>query len=366
MIDNLDMFQNMVDNGSISPSSLNMNSEQQLNNFNLWLAQLTESIEQEGEGGGGNTGEMGIPHQQQQQQEQQQQQQQEITNYADMLLQFNSNTLPIQDDNLYPTSAPQNIVEEDLYVRSHPMSQQPQLQSMDYNNPSKLYGDCTMNSYNYTNMAPITMDMPHMNGLRHHYTNVPGIVSNNSAFFTPDLRTSQNLHSSKDSVKYKPKNGQEKEERAAEAFKPIEPLPIETKKNVTTMMNVFTSVDGDNANKKQQSSSRSASSADETAKQSLAKKSSVNKDVLELLVSDMSDLTIQKVEEKAEEDISLYPTTVTADATSANEKLSKIEKHQKLLKQLSKWVNKNRAENPPQSTNTAISSRKQPSSVQVQ
>jgi hypothetical protein len=340
MIDNLDMFQSMVDNGSISPSSLNMNSEQQLNNFNFWLAQLTESIEQEG-GGGSNTGELLVP--------------QQSSNYADMLLQFNSNALPIQDDNLYPTSQ-QNNVEEDLYVRSHPMSQQT---AVDYNNnnQSKLYGgDYLMDSHNYTNLTPnMTMDMPHMSGLRHHYTNVPGIVSNNGAFFTPDLRTSQNLHSSKDSVKYKPKSGQEKEEKAAEAFKPIKPTLIETKKNVTTMMNVFTSADGCSSKK------LSVSSADETAKQSPAKKSPVNKDVLELLVSDMSELTIKKIEQKPKQDKPLYPTT----ATVSNDKLSKVEKHQKLLKQLSEWVNKNYAKNQPQST-TTIASRKQPSSVQVQ
>jgi hypothetical protein len=322
MMDNLDMFQTMVDNGSISPNSLNMNTEQQLNNFNLWLAQLTESIEQEG-----GAGELLVP----QQSQQPQQPQQQTTNYADMLLQFNSNALPIQDDSLYPTTT-QNV-EQDLYVRSHPMAQQPQL---DYNNPPKLYGDYMMD---YT--MP-TMSIP-TSGLRHHYTNVPGILNNN-AFFTPDLRTSQNLHSAKDSVKYKPKNGQEKEEKAAEAFKPVKPTLIETKKQVTTMMNVFTSVDG-TTNKKPSS----VSSADST-KQSPAKKSPVNKDVLELLVSDMSELTIKKVEE--EED--LYP-------TATSEKLSKMEKHQKLLKQLSEWVNKNYAKNQRQSTTL-----KQPSSVQVQ
>jgi hypothetical protein len=121
------------------------------------------------------------------------------------------------------------------------------------------------------------------------------------------------------------------------------------------MMNVFTSADGCSSKK------LSVSSADETAKQSPAKKSPVNKDVLELLVSDMSELTIKKIEQKPKQDKPLYPTT----ATVSNDKLSKVEKHQKLLKQLSEWVNKNYAKNQPQST-TTIASRKQPSSVQVQ
>ncbi|KAF1805197.1 hypothetical protein FB192DRAFT_1274748 [Mucor lusitanicus] len=336
MMNNLDMFQNLVDNGSISPNSLNMNNEEQLNNFNLWLAQLTESIE------GGAT-----PQQ---------------TNYADMLLQFNAN-LPMSDTSLYPTAS---NPEQDMYVRSQPLMQ---TSTLDYNpsTPSKLYGDYSMpmmdttsTTYNYATELP----PPQMNGMRHHYANVPGIVNNNN-YFTPDLRTTQNLGSSKDGVKYKPKSpvdAESKEEKAAEAFKPVKPdTLIESKKNVTTMMNVFASAADDSSPKKPSSSSSSSSSvaSSETNKQpqqSRAKKSPVSKDVLDLLVSDMSDLAIEKEAQTTQRE--LYP---AADR-------SKLEKHQQLLKNLSQWVNKNFKDQQQQKQQKSVGtiSSPSPSSVQVQ
>lgn len=349
MMNNLDMFQNLVDNGSISPNSLNMNNEEQLNNFNLWLAQLTESIE--GGVGAPNATNASYDYSAVQQQQPQQQPPQQ-TNYADMLLQFNAN-LPMNDTSLYPT-ANTNNPEEDMYVRSQPIMQS---STLDYNptTPSKLYGDynvpmmdTTTATYNYSN------DLPQMNGMRHHYANVPGIVNNNN-YFTPDLRTTQNLGSSKDDVKYKksPVDAESKEEKVAEAFKPVKPTLIESKKNVTTMMNVFASVDDINT-KKPSSPSSVASSVhdDETDKQqSRAKKSPVSKDVLDLLVSDMSDLAIEK--KQAQDKELLYPTTDK----------SKFEKHQQLLRKLSQWVNKNYKDQ--QQTDVDISSSS-PSSVQVQ
>lgn len=337
MIDNLDMFQNLVDNGSIGPTSLNMNTAEQLNNFNVWLAQLTDSLDSE----------------QQQQQQSYDYVQPANTSYADMLLQFNSPTNNINNNDLYPTN-----VEEDMYVRSQPiMHHQQQQQTVDYNpsTPTKLYGEFNMppmvdnlNQFGYpSNISDV---VPQMNGMRHHYSNVPGIVSN-SGFFTPDLRTTQNLGSSKDDIKYKknPINGQEKEEKATEAFKPIKPTFHESKKNVTTMMNVFASVDGANNNKK------SATSIDET-KQSLAKKSAVSKNILDLLVSDMSDLAIEKRRKDDDED-SLYPDSPSTKKSSKEA----VEKHRKLLKQLSQWVNQNYSEKkePVQHINSS-------SSVQVQ
>lgn len=350
MIDSLDLFQNLVDNGSISPNSLNMNNAEQLNNFNVWLAQLTESIDQSDQQANtsldyvqpappANT---------------------TATNYSEMLLQFNSNNSNSNSNNdLYPV----NNVEEDMYVRSQPISQLQQ-QHLDFNTstPSKLYGDFnmppmmdTLSQFGYPN----TTSVPQMNGLRHHYANVPGIVSNGN-FFTPDLRSAQNLGSSKDDVKYKKKNpinSQEKEEKAAEAFKPIKPSFHESKKNVTTMMNVFTSVDGGSNGKK--------STLDET-KQSPAKKST--KDILDLLVSDMSELNIEKNkqpeekdddEKEEKEEASLYPTSNTTTRTNVN-----IEKHKKLLKQLSQWVNQNYSEKKDNNHHTEhITSS--PSSVQV-
>lgn len=342
MMDSLDMFQNLVDNGSISPNSLSLNNDEQLNNFNVWLAQLTESIENEQPNNNSNNYTQPTPN--------------AATNYSEMLLQFNSNTLPVDNNNsnnnnndLYPTS-----IEEDMYVRSNPVIQ-PQQPTVDFNpsTPTKLYGEFnmppmmdTLNQFGYP--TNVTEAVPQMSGLRHHYSNVPGIVSNGN-FFTPDLRSAQNLGSSKDNVKYKksPTNSQEKEEKTADAFKPIKPTYHESKKNVTTMMNVFASVDGSNGKK-----STPTSPIDET-KQSPAKKST--KDILDLLVSDMSDLTIKKEEqvEDEEKDESLYPTSPTTT----------IEKHKKLLKQLSQWVNKNYSDKNNQAERITSSSSP---SVQVQ
>ena len=334
MMDSLDLFQNLVDNGSISPNSLNMSSEDQLNNFNVWLAQLTESIDQEQQPPsiGYNQVSPTVPM---------------TNNYSEMLLQFNSSNLPVNSANdLYPTT---HNPEEDLYVRSQPIIQQQQT-NVDYT--SKLYGDFAMppmmdnlNQYSY----PITTDVappPHMNGLRQHYVNVPGLVSNNN-YFAPELRSAQKLGSSKDNVQYKknPNHSQEKEEKAAESFKPIKPSYHESKKNVATMMNVFASADSNPTKKSVE------------LKQSPAKKST--KDILDLLVSDMSDLAIEKREKDTtfkEEETSLYPTSSSVEMVH--------EKHKKLLVKLSQWVNQNYTgkNNQPKNHITSSSSP----SVQVQ
>ncbi|CEP16258.1 hypothetical protein [Parasitella parasitica] len=345
MMNSLDMFQNMVDNGSISPNSLSLSNEEQLNNFNLWLAQLTESIE----GGVAASTTAATTNASSYDYSAVQPQQPQQTNYADMLLQFNGN-LPLNDTSLYPAANPSNP-EQDMYVRSQPIVQS---SSMDYNptTPSKLYGDYSLpkmgpaaTNYSYSN------DLPQMNGMRHHYVNVPGIVNNNN-YFTPDLRTAHNLGSSKDHVKYKepPVDAESKEEKAAEAFKPVKPTCVESKKNVTTMMNVFAGVD-DVSTKK---ASAAAAADDETNKQqSRAKKSPVGKDVLDLLVSDLSDLAIEKEDQASKTNKLLYP---TADK-------SKLEKHQQLLRQLSQWVNKNyKDQHKPVDISSPSSS---PSSVQV-
>ncbi|KAG1174847.1 hypothetical protein G6F70_004509 [Rhizopus microsporus] len=288
MMNNLDMLQALVDNGSICPSSLNISSQEQLNNFNLWLSQLTEQIQS--------------PYSEQQ--KQQQEQLQQHNQYADVLLQFNE-----PQDVIYP--------EQDLYVRSYPSIQSADLatqqvfnqqEQLQYDN--QLYNDYPVMDNNYSQYS-YTPDLK-MNGQRHHYTAVPGMASN---LFTPDIRTTCNLRSTKEDVKYKTPTTHAKEEKVAEAFKPTI-VTHETKKNVTTMMNVFSSTLSVNDKKVMQTK-------EETAEPSAKKTSSVSKDVLDLLVSDMSDLSIEKKKESS----ILYPS------------LDKIEKHQKLLRQLSEWAN---------------------------
>ncbi|CAO3667433.1 unnamed protein product [Rhizopus stolonifer] len=279
MMNNLDVLQTLVDNGSICPSSLDINNQEQLNNFNVWLSQITDQIEN--------------PYNQQQ----------HTTNNnsaADVLLQFNQ-----PQETLYP--------EQDLYVRSYPMmpssdelTQQVFMQEEQLNYDTKLYGDYPMMDNQYP-----TTNIPQMNGQRYHYSNAPAL--NNTNMFAPDIRTAYNLGSSKEDVKYKNPDSHAKEKKIAETFKPTI-VTHETKKNVTTMMNVFSSTSSIHDKVTQKPT--------ETSAPPIAKKTSstVSKDVLDLLVSDMSELSVEKKD-------AAYPS------------LNKIEKHQKLLKQLSQWAN---------------------------
>ncbi|KAI9480905.1 MAG: hypothetical protein EXX96DRAFT_564660 [Benjaminiella poitrasii] len=313
MINNLDMLQGFVDNGSINPNSLNMNTEVQLNNFNLWLSQLTESIHQD----------QPMYDYSNSIQSQQQQQQQQQPTYTDMLLQFDSNTL-LNNNDLYLSNAAQQ--QDNMYVRSYPVSQQPIAVAHNINTSSKPYSDDLSSTNDDTGYY-----YPHMNGLRQHYTAVPDIISNGN-LFTPDLRTAQNLFSSKESIKYKTN----KEDKTSSS------------RNINGNDN------------------KSTHSADnEMTKQSLAKKSPISKDVLDLLVSDMSqlDLTAKENMKKKEP---LYPTaadntstTVRASSSVGN---SKKQKHQQLLQQLSQWVNESYAKQQHQIT----SNKNDIPSVQVQ
>jgi hypothetical protein len=143
--------------------------------------------------------------------------------------------------------------------------------------------------------------VPQMNGVRHHYMNMPGIASNDM-YNMPDIMTSHNLGSSKDDVTYKKSSDEE------ETLKPTKSLPVEDKRNLTKLMNVMSSKD--------HVPRREVTPAKED-------NTSISKNVMDLLVSDMTDLNINKKES------SLYPTIPK----------EKIQKHQKLLRQLSVWVN---------------------------
>jgi hypothetical protein len=250
MMDSLDIFQNMMDMGTLNEASFQMNNQEQLNNFNLWLSQLTENMEQ------------------QQQSYAQPQPQPDISMYSDMFMQFNTNMMPVNDA-LYPAN---NTMENDLYVRSNPMV-----------NPNPGY------------------NVPQMNGVRHHYMSMPGLASNDM-YLAPDIITSHYLGSSEDNVKYKKSTAAVDEE---ETVKPTKSLPAEEKRNVTKLMNVMSSKDGVKAKK-----------------EITEKKPSINKSVMDLLVSDMSDMNINKEQP-------LYPTVSK----------EKLQQHQKLLQQLRKWAN---------------------------
>ncbi|KAI9281803.1 hypothetical protein BY458DRAFT_486677 [Sporodiniella umbellata] len=289
MMNNLDVLQTLVDNGSICPSSLDINGQEQLNNFNIWLSQISEHIE--------NPYNQSSP----------------VANHnnnpADVLLQFNQ-----PQDALYP--------EQDLYVRSYPtmppsdeLVHQVFMQEDQLNYDTELFNDYPMMD---SSQYPSATHISQMNGQRYHYSNVPGLNSS-THMFTPDIRTAYNLGSTKEDVKYKNPDTHAKENKVAETFKPTM-VTHETKKNVTTMMNVFSST---------------ASVHDKVTQKPIeapaphvAKKTSspVSKDVLDLLVSDMSELSVEKKE-------AAYPS------------LDKIERHQKLLKKLSLWANESMKQN---------------------
>ncbi|KAI7906627.1 uncharacterized protein BX663DRAFT_497139 [Cokeromyces recurvatus] len=300
MMNNLDMLQYLVDNGSINQDSFNMDTEEQLNKFNLWLSQITKNIPD------------------QSMYEYSHMQQQPIstaTNYTNMLLQFDSNTiLPNNNDLLYPITTTNNQ-QEDMYVRSYPINQQPTIPTQTFPTPpppEKLYSD---------NLNQLNNYYPHMNGLRQHYAIVPDIIPNQN-LFTPDLQRNQNLFSSRENIKYK-------------------------KTSDNSSLNKGTCALHDESIKKQ----------------SPAKKSPINNNILDLLVSDMTDLTILEGEkEKRKKEKTLYPTTRIDSKDN-----SKQQRHRILLQQLSQWINENYAKKQRNTTSFASSSSSTTtSSVQVQ
>ncbi|ORY93079.1 hypothetical protein BCR43DRAFT_477997 [Syncephalastrum racemosum] len=422
----LNMLENMVSTGAISPQdlSLGINNEQQLADINAWLARLSGSIPPSG---------FEDPK-------------------PDMMYNSQPNYMPAPAAAVDPSmtgNSPYTDVmlqsygneaaqlgypampEQDLYVRSQPMM------NHGYNSQPNMYANVqpdfgainnTMAQYDY-GMQPVPqqiqqqteqqymqpMDMG-TTGLRHHYTPVPDVAS---GYFQPELRTAMNYTSSNSkgqrrSAAY-PSEGAQTATQTAESVTPTKASATthESKKEMATLANVFASssstADGsqklktndkstteDNSSGGSSSScSRSTDADDENSKQQdkpskeRPASKSLTKDVMDLLVSDLSDLTLQQQKQqdacKASTQ-SLYPdsaattqnkqpkkkadttaTTTTAtttnNASSAPSSANVSERHRQLLQQLGKWVNESYARNQQGQKYTSATS---PSSVPVQ
>ncbi|KAI8881941.1 hypothetical protein K501DRAFT_252211 [Backusella circina FSU 941] len=284
MINNLDVLENLINIENINAESLKIKNDQQLEDFNIWLNQLTETIDDNlvnMEPLQNPYGEYEVPSVEQ-------------PSYTDMLLQFDASNMEIEEEKvLYP-----NTNEQDMYIRSLPMEQPQQ----EFSPPSKLNENfdisTNMQQYEYS----FNTDIPQNNqtgitGYKNHYGAIPNIISND--IFTPQLQTSINLGNSHDNVVYKP---------SQDANQETEP----SKKIADT-------IQADNSNNATQEKNEQDQMI-ENSRQSLAKKSAINKDVLDLLVSDLSGLALDK-------------NAVQTDQTE------QLKKHQKLLKQLSEAIN---------------------------
>lgn len=389
------MLENALNTGSVSPQDMNINiaNEQELANVNAWLARLTGSIPDN--------------YVQQQQQPVVQDQQKMMynsmygnpptttTSFAStptsyqqtssydpsmMLQSFTDPTTqpmhpqqpaqqqPLQDGNmLYPSA------EQDLYVRSHPIPQQsnsvPPMDNVAYMNG----GFDNMMSVDYSAQAmslgygASAMDgnIGMTTGFRHHYTAIPDVTMNG---FTPDIRTATNFTSanSKSNSKSKrnaaktPSDGaQVEKDETKENIKPTKAKTVtyEDKKNVATLFNVFTSIgesgkpsssskstksnalNEESTKEKDESENAKKEEDDEEKKQS----SPVKKDVVDLLVSDLSELDIKEKSKPVEElpsrkVASSSPSSSTTLYPNSNS-LPTAERHRLLLNQIRQWVN---------------------------
>jgi hypothetical protein len=179
---------------------------------------------------------------------------------------------------LYP-----NTNEQDMYIRSLPMEQPQQEYS-----PSSELNDTADLSANIQPYEFQPFDMNNKTGIigyKNHYNMIPDIITND--IFTPHVQTTINFGNTQDNVVYKPSQ--------------------EPSKNIA-------------ANAKEEKEDQMT----ENSRQSPAKKSAIHKDVLDLLVSDLSGLSIDK----------------NADQTDQTNQTEQLKKHQRLLKQLGEAINK--------------------------
>lgn len=236
----LDQLQHLIDSGAIDQSNfnLNINSDQQLEDMNAWLTDLSHSIE---------------PY------------------YEQPLPNPNPPIVPSQQ--IYP--------ENDLYIRSQPI---------------------IVSDQNIQDFSGMTT------GQRQHYTAVPNMSAN---YFYPELRTTTNFTSS-------PKNGETTKQEVDDSFKPTS-ITFEEKKNMATLVNSFSSALADKPVKKE------AEKAPETEKE-------VDR-LKELIVSDLSKLSLNETKHSPIQPSVLYPATAKIS--------NRRQKHVQLLKQMKEWMNEN-------------------------
>jgi anion-transporting ArsA/GET3 family ATPase len=273
MMNNLDVLDNLMDIENINADSLKIRNDKQLGDFNTWLNQLTETVDDSLVSlepcQNPYYGEYEAPIVEQ-------------PSYTDMLLQFDASNMEIEEEKvLYP-----NTNEQDMYIRSLPMEQPQQEYS-----PSSELNDTIDLSANIQPYEYQPFDMNNKTGIigyKNLYNTIPDIITND--IFTPHVQTTINFGNTQDNVVYKP--SQEPSKKIA-----------------------------DNAEEKEDQMT-------ENSRQSPAKKSAIHKDVLDLLVSDLSGLTIDK-------------NAVQTD------QIEQLKKHQRLLKQLGEAINKTYSKKSP-------------------
>ncbi|KAI7882347.1 hypothetical protein K492DRAFT_206221 [Lichtheimia hyalospora FSU 10163] len=373
------MLENVINSGSVSPQDMNINiaNAQELANVNAWLTQLSSSIP-----------DSYVQQQQQQPVVQDQQKMMYNSMYGNppttTTASFASTPTTYQQTSSYdpsmmlqsftdPTAQPQQppqsqdgnmlypSAEQDLYVRSHPIPQQ--------SNSVPPMDDVTYMNGGFDNMMPVdygaqamslgyepspmdTGNIGMMTGFRHHYTTVPDVTMNG---FTPDIRTatnftSANSKSNRNAAKTPSEGAQVEKDETKDNVKPTKAKAVtyEDKKNVATLFNVFTSIgESGKPNTTSKVSATKATSCSNQDKENVKKssenedenKSPVKKDVVELLVSDLSELDIKEkskpIQEPSRKEAPSSSTTLYPNSSS----IPTAERHRLLLNQIRQWVN---------------------------
>ncbi|KAI9482521.1 hypothetical protein BDB00DRAFT_857697 [Zychaea mexicana] len=370
--DQLNVLQNMLDAGAVSPADLSMNvtSDQELADINAWLERLSQKIPPAEDAmmmdpaanvntatptsaTSTSTDMYGLSC---------------YDNTQHMLSSYDhpgaaAATTVANVNNgggLYPSSSSQ---EQEMYVRSHPMS----------NMDGGLYSDLMAANHQdvMMGMQPTGANGYDPNDMlvsqRDHIMNVPDITS---SYFDHDLRTavnftSHNPSSSKNHQTHKtPSAGLVDKATAEQSFTPTKSargVSTDDKKKLTTMVNVF----NDKGNMTS-SSSRSKSSPvvptthdnykDEEEDKEIKVKSEEqkktmspkNQDVLDILARDMSDMSLKKKKQKdqqrpsatkeEDEEASLYPDLNKATDKN-NKKISEAQRHRLLLQLIRQQIN---------------------------
>lgn len=234
-------------------------------------------------------------------------------------------------NNMYPTSCE----EDDMYVRSQPMTQ-PVVPSQNVNEFNSNYLGLS-NQMQYQQQQGV-YNQPNigLTGQRQHYTAVPNV---SNQYFQPELRTTVNFTKANN-----PDNAEvEKEETVS--FKPTKSVTHDDKKNLATLVNTFSSALVDN--KKPTQAKKEPSLEEEQKKESKA-----DDLIRELITSDLSKLSLNNEDDSetkktklvADKSSSLYPTAKSGSLAT--------NKHLLLLKKMQEWVNENYRKNHPASTET--------------
>ncbi|CAO3587278.1 unnamed protein product [Absidia cylindrospora] len=413
--DRLTLLQNMMDSGlGLDEMNMGISNDDQLSDINKWLLDLSNNIqsvgglpmqqEQQQSYQRYQSQPMEYQHQQQQQQQHQQQQQQQPqphhqqqqymyqnNDYTNIMLQsFNA---PSSDaDILYPPS------EYDMYVRSHPVQAPSPVTTttspsttMEYDTiaPSHLYGNMNM----YEQQQHQLQHPPFIPQQNQHYQGYSGITGvrpsyqatpdiSTSSYFVPEVQSTMAFQNG--NVSRKADNnpsGGETDKEQKDYFVPSKEKngAHEDKKNLATLVNVFASMN-DNGNSTStpnvvtKPNDNTTDISSNNGKEKVEKKKvPIGNDILNLLVSDMSELNMDDngtlddddddddnndhggvSSSSSLDDIGAAPSLSPKRTRSTKQMLypgdskpgdaqplsrEQQEKHQQLVLRISKWVN---------------------------